>query len=95
VLASFGTRLLVPTFMILSAAKGRSDSGGTGADLEAEDQPQPSYGLMAVVSAMDVFAWSIPALWNPPEHREPRSPTLRPRVTLHRDRVLLGAGGGF
>jgi hypothetical protein len=49
---------------------------------------------MVIVSAIDVFAWSIPALWIP-ERREPSTPMLRPRVTLHRERALLSASGVF
>jgi hypothetical protein len=95
VLASFGTRLLVPFFMILKEAGGRSDDGGTGADLEAEDQPQPSYGLMAIMSALDIGVWSIPAIWNSRSPRNRETATLRPRITLHPQRAVFSADGVF
>jgi hypothetical protein len=97
VLASLGTRVLVPLFMFLSRLGGRDEDGGTGFDLEADDQPQPSYGLMLLVSTVDIAVWSVPAVWSPPKKREDRRrlATLRPRISLHPDRALLSVGGIF
>ena len=97
VLASFGTRLLVPTVMILSGLGGRSeDGGGTGVDQELdEEHPRPSLGLMFFVSAMDIAIFSVPTVWNPPPARRAPAAGLRPRILLRGDCALFGAVAEF